>query len=64
MTNERKIQLCDEMLEWASYMFKYYELYEWARHRGMTDDEIQNEFCFENDEMEEYRETYRKSFIK
>ena len=64
MTKERKANLCDEMLGWASEMFRYYELYEWARQRGMTDGEIQDEFCFEDDEMEEYRETYRNSFKK
>lgn len=60
MTNERKIQLCDEILEWASYMFKN-DLYEWARHRGMTDEEIQDEFCFEDDEMEACKEEYKRS---
>lgn len=64
MTEKRKARLCDEILEWASYMFKYYELYEWARHRGMTDEEIQDIFCFEDDEMEEYREEYKNSFSK
>ena len=64
MTEKRKACLCDEILDWASVMFRYYELYEWARQRGMKDEEIQDIFCFEDDEMEEYREEYRNSFRK
>lgn len=64
MTKERKASLCDEMLSWASEMFRYYKLYEWARDRGMTGEEIQDEFCFEDDEMEEYKEEYKNSFKK
>ena len=64
MTEKRKAYLCDEILNWASVAFHYYTLYEWARHRGMKDEEIQDIFCFEDDEMEEYREEYKNSFLK
>ena len=64
MTEKRKAYLCDEILDWASEMFRYYELYEWCRQRGMKDEEIQDIFCFEDDEMEEYREEYKNSFLK
>ena len=62
MTEKRKACLCDEILDWASCMFFKNDLYEWARRRGMTDEEIQDEFYFKNDEMETFKEEYKRSY--
>ena len=64
MTEKRKAQFCDEVLDFATELLHGYELYEWVRLRGMTDEEVQEEFHFEDDEMEEYREEYKNSFLK
>lgn len=62
MTEERKAELCDEVLGFASEMWSGYELYEWARNRGMTHEEIEEEFYFDDDELQEYQNQYSEDY--
>lgn len=63
MTEERKSELLNEMLGWVSEMYRGYELYEFARNRGMTDNEILSEFYFDNAaDVTEYRKQYNKEY--
>lgn len=59
MTIERQLQLFNEMLDWASEMYDNFELYEWCRNRGMTDEEIDQAFCcFDENQFAEYHAKY------
>lgn len=58
MTTDRQLQLFNKMLDWASEMYDNFELYEWCRNRGMTDEEIIDIFCISEEELEEYRQKY------
>ena len=58
MTIDRQLQLFNEMLDWASEMYDGFELYEWCRNRGMTEQEIVDIFCVDEKELEEYRQQY------
>ncbi len=58
MTIERQLQLFNEMLDWASEMYDNFELYEWCRNRGMTEQEIVDIFCIDEKDLEEYRQEY------
>lgn len=59
MTNERKLQLLTDVLYWASENYDGFELYEWARNRGMTEEEIDQVFgCFDENQFAEYRAKY------
>lgn len=59
MTIERQLQLFNEMLDWASEMYDGFELYEWARNRGMTEEEMNQVFgCFDENQFAEYRAKY------
>lgn len=63
MTIDRQIQLFNEMLDWASEMYDGFELYEWCRNRGMTEQEINETFCcFCDSEMTEYRKKYEEYY--
>lgn len=62
MPQERKAQLLDNLLEWASEMWDGYELYEWARNRGMTHEEICEEFCFDDKEADKFWFHYADSY--
>lgn len=46
------------MLDWASEMYDNFELYEWCRNRGMTEQEIVDTFCVDEKDLEEYRQKY------
>ena len=58
MTIDRQLQLFNEMLNWASEMYDDFELYEWCRNRGMTEQEIVDTFCVDESELQEYRQKY------
>ena len=59
MTIERQLQLFYSMLVWASEMYDDFELYEWCRNRGMTDEEIDRVFCcFDENQFAEYHAKY------
>lgn len=58
MTIDRQLQLFNEMLDWASEMYDDFELYEWCRNRGMTEEEIVDTFCVDEKDLEEYRQKY------
>lgn len=58
MTIDRQLQLFNEMLDWASEMYDDFELYEWCRNRGMTEQEIVDTFCVDESELQEYRQKY------
>ena len=58
MTIERQLQLFNEMLDWASEMYDNFELYEWCRNCGMTEQEIVDTFCMDEKDLEEYRQKY------
>lgn len=58
MTIDRQLQLFNEMLDWASEMYDDFELYEWCRNRGMTEQEIVDTFCVDEKDLEEYRQKY------
>lgn len=58
MTIERQLQLFNEMLNWASEMYDDFELYEWCRNRGMTEQEIIDTFSVDKKYLEEYRQKY------
>lgn len=58
MTIDRQLQLFNEMLDWASEMYDDFELYEWCRNRGMTEQEIIDTFCVDEKDLEEYRQKY------
>lgn len=58
MTIERQLQLFNEMLNWASEMYDDFELYEWCRNRGMTEQEIVDTFSVDKKYLEEYRQKY------
>ena len=63
MTIERQLQLFNEMLDWASEMYDNFELYEWARNRGMTEEEMDQIFgCFDENQFAEYRAKYDKFY--
>lgn len=63
MTDKRKIEICDEILGFASEMWNGYELYEWARNRGMSHKEIEEEFYFNDDnELKEYQKKYLEEY--
>ena len=63
MTIERQLQLFNEMLDWASEMYDNFELYEWCRNRGMTEEEMNQVFgCFDENQLAEYRAKYDKSY--
>ena len=63
MTIERQLQLFNEMLDWASELYDNFELYEWARNRGMTEEEIDQVFgCFDENQFAEYRAKYDKFY--
>lgn len=58
MTIERQLQLFNKMLDQASEMYDDFELYEWCRNRGMTEQEIVDAFCVGEKDLEEYRQKY------
>lgn len=58
MTIDRQLQLFNEMLDWASEMYDNFELYEWCRNRGMTEQEIVDTFSVDEEDLEEYRQKY------
>lgn len=58
MPIERQLQLFNEMLNWASEMYDDFELYEWCRNRGMTEQEIVDTFGVDKKYLEEYRQKY------
>lgn len=62
MTIERQLQLFNEMLDWASAMYDNFELYEWCRNRGMTEQEIVDTFCVDEKDLEEYRQKYDEHY--
>ena len=63
MTDGRKEELLNEILDWASEMYNGFELYEWARNRGMTEKEINQTFgCFDDEELNEYRKRYNEYY--
>lgn len=62
MNKERKAELFEEVLGWVSEMWNTSGIYEWCRNRGMTEDEIQEEFCFTDEELEEARERYAELY--
>ena len=63
MTIERQLQLFNEMLDWVSEMYDNFDLYEWCRNRGMTDEEIDQVFgCFDENQFAEYRAQYDKFY--
>lgn len=63
MTDGRKEELLNEILDWASEMYNGFELYEWARNRGMTEKEMNQTFCcFNDEELNEYRKRYSEYY--
>lgn len=62
MTIERQLQLFNEMLDWASEMYDDFELYEWCRNRGMTEQEIVDAFCVDEKDLAEYRQKYNEYY--
>ena len=63
MTQERKEQLLDELLNWAVENYKLYLLYEWARNVGMSDAEIKEVlYSFDDETLKEYHNQYEEDY--
>lgn len=62
MTIDRQLQLFNEMLDWVSELYDNFELYEWCRNRGMTEQEIVDIFCIDEKDLKEYRQKYDECY--
>lgn len=63
MTQKRKEQLLDELLNWAVENYEEYPLYEWARNVGMSDAEIREVFYnFDDETLQKYHNRYEEDY--
>lgn len=62
MNKERKEELLKEVFDWVSEMWNPNGIYEWCKNIGMTEDEIQEEFCFFDEELKEAKEYYAELY--
>lgn len=54
MTTERKLQLLSMVMSWVYENYSCLEeLYVWCKEMGMTDEEIQEIFDFDEEEIED-----------
>lgn len=60
MEQEKERQLLGEILGWAAEMWDGYDLYVWARNRGMTHEEACEEFYF--DDKLELKKRYEEEY--